>query len=241
MTEDQVGREVWDRDARDTLRRPVLVHTEILEQIERQVPPPGFILEIGAQRGVDAARLADDGYHVVTLDYSDEAIAMMRAAYGSKLHIVKGDIRALPFRADTFDLIYSQGLMEHFFEPDLGQIMLEQKRVVAPSGFVLVDVPNLYSPLTIPKHILMTFHLYVLPQEWQYSWRGLRRLGRRYGLQYVRHYSWGYDRLVGRPVIRLLGNLPLGLGRLLETARAAVERAFGDYFLKCVGVFYSKR
>lgn len=241
MGRDLLSREIWDRDARETLKRAVLVHAEILEEIERQVRPGSLVLEIGAQRGVDAAVLADRGYRVVTLDYSDEAIAMMKAHYLGKLLIVKGDIRTLPFRGSTFDLVYSQGLIEHFFEPDLGRIMLEQKRVISPTGYVLVDVPNLFSPLTIPKHILMALGKYVLPQEWQYSWRGLRRIGRRYDLHYVRHYAWGYDRLIGRPVMRFLGSLPLGLGKVLTAVRTACERALGDYFLKCVGVFFSKQ
>jgi SAM-dependent methyltransferase len=185
-----------------------LIHTEIIQQIEMQVPAGSLLLEIGAQRGVDAAVLADKGYRVVTLDYSNESVSMMRATYQDRLMTVQGDIRHLPFRSDAFALVYSQGLLEHFFQPDLGTIMLEQRRVISPKGHVLIDVPNLFSPLTIPKHILMVMRRYVLPQEWQYSWRALRRIGRRYGLVYERHYSWGYDRLIGRPLVRLLDGLP---------------------------------
>ena len=240
MKTDRVDRSVWDRDARETLRRRPLVHTEILDQIVARRPSRGLVLEIGAQRGVDAAALVDLGYRVVALDYSDESIAMMRSRYRGKLLIVKGDARHLPFRDRRFSLVYSQGLLEHYFEPDLGRIMLEQRRVIRDDGLVLVDVPNLFSPLTIPKHILMALKLYVLPQEWQYSWRALRRLGQRYGLAYVHHYTWGYDRLVARPIIRVLESLPFGLGRVTERMHKWAEKEFGDYLLKCVGVFFRK-
>src|SRR5438128_1421119 len=140
MPRDLVSKEVWDRDAMETMKRPPLIHTEIIEQIVTQAAPGSLVLEIGAQRGVDAARLTEKGYRVVALDYSQESILMMKSSFRDNLMIVSGDIRYLPFRSNSFDLVYSQGLLEHFFEPDLGTIMLEQKRVVSDRGFVLIDV-----------------------------------------------------------------------------------------------------
>ncbi len=240
MLKRKVQKKDWDNDALETLKRPILIHKEIIDEITKRVENGGLLLEIGAQRGVDANELVKNGYYVVTLDYSDEAIRMMKKDFGNNLLIVKGDIKYLPFKDNVFDLVYSQGLLEHFFEPELGKILLEQKRIINKNGKVLIDVPNLFSPLTIPKHILMFFRLYVLPQEWQYSWRKLKRIGWKYKLIYDSHYSWGYDRLISRPLIQLFENLPLGLGKIFKILKLYLEKRMGDYFLKCVGVFFTK-
>ena len=51
------------------------------------------------------------------------------------------DARNLPYKNDSFDLVYSLGAVEHFRET--GQAIREQYRVVRPFGSVICIVPSL--------------------------------------------------------------------------------------------------
>jgi len=55
---------------------------------------------------------------------------------------VKGDCRDLPFKDNQFDVVLSQGLIEHFKRPK--KIILEHIRTCKP-GVVLISVPFRYS------------------------------------------------------------------------------------------------
>ena len=66
-----------------------------------------------------------------------------------------GDARSLPFRSNSFDLVFSLGVVEHFRETP--QAISEHLRVCKGGGRVIVIVPNLitpYQPLTLLWHIL---------------------------------------------------------------------------------------
>ena len=60
---------------------------------------------------------------------------------------VIGDARALPYPDNTFDLVYSLGVIEHF--PETYESVLEQARVVKKGGHVLITTPHLsiFTPL----------------------------------------------------------------------------------------------
>ena len=54
-----------------------------------------------------------------------------------------GDCFKLPFKDNTFDLVWSQGLIEHFKNPK--EIIKEHLRVCKKNGKVLISVPYKYS------------------------------------------------------------------------------------------------
>ena len=89
---------------------------------------------------------------------------------------VVADVRALPFQADAFDLIYSMGTVEHFpdYEVALGEIF----RVLKPRGSAIIGVPNKLDPFLRPLLVglLNTFGLYPYGMEKSFSLREFRRL-----------------------------------------------------------------
>lgn len=145
------------------------------------------VLEVGAGTGRDAARLADLGADVWTLDYSDTSLRLMHEKLRQPLSIVCGDALALPLASDSFDLVFHQGLLEHFRNP--GALLAENFRVLKPGGHVLVDVPQRFHYYTLLKHILMFFDRWFAGWETEFSVRELEKLVADAGFEVVDTYG----------------------------------------------------
>lgn len=72
------------------------------------------ILDVGCGSGTFAHFWKECGYDVIGLDISDRSLEITRR---KGVAVVKGDAKRLPFSDGTFDLVYSDGLLEHFVEP----------------------------------------------------------------------------------------------------------------------------
>lgn len=105
----------------------------------------GRVLEVGCGRGSLSAYFADAGYDCTLLDLSPTVIGLAReafAAHGLVARFDVGDCRKLPYEDGSFELCFSIGLLEHF--EDVGQVIAEQVRVLAPGGlFIGYVVPEL--------------------------------------------------------------------------------------------------
>jgi SAM-dependent methyltransferase len=191
------------------------------------------VLEVGAGTGRDSLELARRGAEVWTLDYSDESLRVMREAAGAQLHIVCGDATALPFRSESFDVVFHQGLLEHFRDPM--PVLRENHRVLAHGGHLLVDVPQRYHYYTVMKHALMAVNRWFAGWETEYSARELRARVERAGFDVVGQYGanlfppvWyrGARRVLLKAGVRLPMH-PLS-SPLLARARAAVRDALPE-------------
>jgi SAM-dependent methyltransferase len=59
--------------------------------------------------------------------------------YGGPVKITKADITAIPFEAESFDVILCNHVLEHI--PDDRKAMSELKRVLKPGGWCILQVP----------------------------------------------------------------------------------------------------
>jgi SAM-dependent methyltransferase len=124
------------------------------------------ILEVGCGRGATLLELARRGANVVGLDYSEEALSVCKAqeARGGivgRVSFVNADARKLPFPAESFDFVFSVGLVEHFKDPKT--ILAEQHRVLRTGGYLLVQVPQKYSLYTALKKVMIRL------EKWPYG------------------------------------------------------------------------
>lgn len=123
---------------------PRVSHPALIEIIKKFIDPlHARILEVGCGSGVDSAELANLGFNSFILDYSISALRQAKQQFGSRNLIaqpVAGDVFSLPFDDESFDLVFSQGLIEHFHNPFT--VIEEQSRVIKYNGYLLVDVPQ---------------------------------------------------------------------------------------------------
>lgn len=116
----------------------------MIRLIKRTVPLGGRLLEVGFGSGATAVLLADQGYRVTAIDVEEALVARFRGNYGDwigngRLQVIQADMLALPWDDRVFDLVYHQGVLEHFPDQQIIQALREQCRV---AGWVIFDVPN---------------------------------------------------------------------------------------------------
>ena len=99
-----------------------------------KLPDNAKILDVGVGSGTLAKFWKEQGYDVVGLDISDKSLTI---ASSKGIYCVKGDVtKGLPFCDNTFDLVYSDGLLEHFIDPE--PILKEIFRVSKKYVFTIV-------------------------------------------------------------------------------------------------------
>ena len=110
----------------------------------------------------------------------------------------------MPFRDGTFDVVFHQGLLEHFRDPR--PLLRENARVTSRGGRVIVDVPQTVHPYTLMKQALILANRWFAGWETQFTPHALERLLREQGLRVRRTYGeWmvpGLGYRVVREVLR---------------------------------------
>ncbi len=163
-------------------------------------PSDALILEIGAGTGRDSLPLAGMGATVYQLDYSYESLRLIKQTMNTPgIYPVGGDTFYLPFRDNTFDIVFHQGLLEHFREVDADRMLEEQTRVLKQGGLILIDVPQRYHPYTVLKHLFIALGKWFAGWERSFSYPELNRLLIRHNLKPVHRYGeWMAPSLVYR-------------------------------------------
>src|SRR5262245_32481377 len=93
------------------------------------------ILEIGVGLGADHEQFARAGAELWGLDLTERAVEHTRtrlARHGLQSQLATGDAENLAFADDTFDGIYSWGVLHH--SPDTARAFSEVLRVLKPGG-----------------------------------------------------------------------------------------------------------
>lgn len=121
--------------------------------------------------------VAEQGARPVGVDIAHAIARQARPVLaGCGALLVVADVRDLPLRSETVDLVYSMGTIEHF--PDYDLAVREIFRVLKPGGIAIVGVPNKLDPFLRPLmvHVLNRLGLYGYGREKSFTPRALRRV-----------------------------------------------------------------
>ncbi|HKO60521.1 MAG TPA: class I SAM-dependent methyltransferase [Pyrinomonadaceae bacterium] len=97
------------------------------------------VLEIGCGLGTDGAQFAEAGADYTGVDLTEAAVELARKrfeTFGIKGNFETADAEQLQFRDNSFDLVYSHGVLHH--TPETAKAVREIHRVLKPGGRAMV-------------------------------------------------------------------------------------------------------
>ena len=184
---------IWSKWDKDEIEKQIKLHREgrrrYLDLIEKYIKKtPGLkVLEIGCGSSIDSHLIAEEtAADLYGVDISEEALRVAREVsleFTRKVNLNIGDALKLQFESNTFDLVFSQGLLEHFDKPL--EALREQVRILRPGGILIVNVPQRYTVYTVRKHLLALFGRWEWGSEAEFSGWHLKWLGDHLGLEFL--------------------------------------------------------
>jgi len=97
-----------------------------------------WVLDVGCGAGRFAEVALNAGAKVVALDYSSAVDACYaNLKHHPNLHVIQGDIYALPFAPKSFPFVYSLGVLQH--TPDVAKSFMAVMKMLSSNGRICVD------------------------------------------------------------------------------------------------------
>ena len=132
----------------------------------------GEIFEPGSGGGMASATLAKKGFNLTCMDLSQNAIKKNQELfqeYTLSGKFLIGDIFNIPISSEKFDIVFNQGVMEHFRLEGMNpsSAVKEMYRLVKKNGTLIIFVPAYYSPLFFVYAILKKLNL--IEKYWPYA------------------------------------------------------------------------
>lgn len=131
--------------------------------LAREICRDKDVLDIASGEGYGSAFLAQVARSVVGVELNAEVAAHAGRAYSrSNLRFVGGDVRCIPLRDASVDVIVSFETIEHVYEHDA--LLAEMRRILRPNGILIISTPDrdTYSPSSSPAN---PFHVHELTKE----------------------------------------------------------------------------
>ena len=155
----------------------------IQQVLSPYVGPGKKALDAGCGSGFFSRYFCDQGMKTVALDYSESALKIASRLTGGLATIVKKDLLREHLAKDMeggFDLIFSDGLLEHFSSADQDKILKNLLSLLSDQGVLVTFVPNRWSPWELIRPLYMPGI-----EETPFVLKELLVLNQRNGLQVV--------------------------------------------------------
>lgn len=175
-------REVWDRiyqKFEGFNKLDNIFYTRLIEIIAKYANDSQSVLEVGSGSGYLVSFFQKHLFSV-GLDRSVTPLKVAKTQFGAK-NLILGDMFHLPFRDNSFDIVWNEGVIEHFIEPKNLQACKEMKRV--SRKYVIVAVPNKNPIWLIRKVVLRIINKWPYGYEESYSVQRLRKMMCQTGLK----------------------------------------------------------
>jgi ubiquinone/menaquinone biosynthesis C-methylase UbiE len=221
-------------------------HRLIEDCIARVGREPARLLEIGSGTAIDSYILAENSTaRIAGIDISIPSLQVAARCgqfFPRPIDLAACDAEHLPFQDGTFDVVFSQGVVEHFRDPEA--MVREQARVLRPDGVLVINVPQTRTGYTRFKHREMEKGIWPWGWETEYTPGQLRALGKRHGFKPIAaigYDHWGsrrgtlywrhaHERMQKRNPWRERAPFR-ALASLYEKAWVQAEERLGHYFL----------
>ncbi len=152
----------------DYLLEHIAIHKDFLKEIFAY--DPRTVLEAGCGSAIMSVFFAMAGLQATACDRDDDVLkkaAVTAARWKASVRFAKEDILKFSFAADSFDLVFSQGVLEHL---DDSQIKKAGKEALRVAKTFIFSVPGPYY-----KHRDFGDERLLSEKEWKRLFSGLGR------------------------------------------------------------------
>jgi ubiquinone/menaquinone biosynthesis C-methylase UbiE len=140
----------WDNyvNQKLKLRRPMI------KQIKLYATKGKPIIECGTGTGKLSTFFAQKGYKAFGIDIDDDMLQMARnlsekLSPNCPVEFINANIKNIPFNDKTFSIAHSSGVLEHYSDNEIKDILNEEMRI---ADTVVFAVPSQYFPDTQKMH-----------------------------------------------------------------------------------------
>lgn len=133
-----------------------------MEQLRPYLPKEGIIVEVGAGSGRLLTRIGIENknkYQLIGLDYFAGSTKLIKGnifKFNLNGTSICADAYHLPIKSNIVNAVVSGGLLEHFNEYEINNIIQEMVRVLKPNGLFYADIvpekSSLCRPVILTKH-----------------------------------------------------------------------------------------
>jgi 2-polyprenyl-3-methyl-5-hydroxy-6-metoxy-1,4-benzoquinol methylase len=179
------GFSAWDNfwQKRNAIRRLSWSKRRMISLISGYVKPGMDILDAGCGTGFFSSYFIGHGCNVYSMDYSEKALYLTKTATNHKSRkyingniIDAGTLTSLNLK---FDIIFTDGLLEHYSKKEQDSILRNMKTVKKEQGCIINFVPNKFSLWSIVRPFVMNI------EEKPFTMREFIDLHKRNGLNIV--------------------------------------------------------
>jgi ubiquinone/menaquinone biosynthesis C-methylase UbiE len=216
-----------------------------------------LVLELGCGTGIDINIVCEKNKNIQP--YASDILTKSIRIGSSVAHIFKNQIRFfvsntlnLPFKDGEFDIVFSQGLIEHFKNPLA--VIKEHTRVLTEGGFLIINVPQKFTGYTLMKKKKMKKNNWELGWETEFSYNDLKKLGNQLGIKevgvsgYQYWQSWGEPAFVLKDLVdKIFRRMPIVRFKMFALIQKKynvfwqkLEMKWGHYFLQNIIIVFEK-
>ncbi|HBG62551.1 MAG: hypothetical protein A2Y03_08125 [Omnitrophica WOR_2 bacterium GWF2_38_59] len=148
----------WKLDSAKRFTRTSWSKKRICRILDLFVGKDKKVLDAGCGSGFFSKYFCDKGAKVFSLDYSDEALQIAKRITNGKTEVLKKDLLSPNISADIhekFDLIFTDGLFEHFSSGEQDIIFNNLFSMISSEGVIVTFVPNKFSPWELIRPFYM--------------------------------------------------------------------------------------
>ena len=148
----------WSLDQTEKFKKESWSKKRIMRILSRLLSKDMKVLDAGCGSGFFSGFFCDSGIDTCSLDYSQEALDICNQITSGRSKLLKKDILD-PILSDDisqkFDLIFTDGLLEHFLKDDQSRILINFRNLLVSDGLIVTFVPNKWSPWQLIRPFYM--------------------------------------------------------------------------------------